>query len=203
MFFIPTIMIILLFIHAIQATNNTERSSERIVPVISTEGAAYNQTSNFNNQSSSVLQPGAQATDVNCPSDKPSCEATDCDGDKTEFRCQATGTLQTCPCCPQSQLPSCEPPDCKAQPAVFLCTTTLLQDCPCELYLEPVSPLLQYTDGPFSTDEELRQVQLDYMKLFAERPEMMPGSKEWYEKMKREGRLDGEDARDGSLWSSV
>ncbi|KAL5320211.1 hypothetical protein ACEPPN_011012 [Leptodophora sp. 'Broadleaf-Isolate-01'] len=100
-----------------------ERSSERIVPVISTEGAAYNQTSNFNNQSSSVLQPGAQATD--------------------------------------------------------------------------------YTDGPFSTDEELRQVQLDYMKLFAERPEMMPGSKEWYEKMKREGRLDGEDARDGSLWSSV
>ncbi|PVH80850.1 hypothetical protein DL98DRAFT_515015 [Cadophora sp. DSE1049] len=195
LFSIPTIMTILLFIHAIQATNNTEPSSNRIVPVFSTKGEAYNQISKSDNQSSSA---DAQATYVNCPSEKPSCEATDCDGDKTEFRCQATGPLQTCPCCPQSQLPSCESPICMAQPLVLLCTTALLQDCPCDVYFEPISPLLQPTDEPFSTDEELREVQLEYMKLFEERPELRPGSKEWYEKMKREGRLEGEDALDGS-----
>ncbi|KAK0111189.1 hypothetical protein ONS95_001565 [Cadophora gregata] len=198
MFPIPTFMTMLLIFHAIQATNNTERSSARTIPVFSTEEAASSQNSNLGNQPSSILQPDAQASDVNCPSNKPSCEATDCDGDATEFRCRASGTLQTCPCCPQSELPSCNSQICMAQLPVLLCTITLLQDCPCEYSLEPVYPLHQYTDVPFSTDEELRQTQLEFQKLFEERPELRPLSKEWYEKRKREGRPDQVSALDGS-----
>ncbi len=147
MFSIPTIMTILLFTHAIQATNNTEPSSSRIVPIFSNDEAPNNQISSVNNQSTSPLQPDAQVVAMICPSDKPSCETIDGDGDvsipnfilqyssaspnlcsqKTEFRCQAPGPLKTCPCCPQSQLPDCEPPNCMAQPLVSLCKTTLLQ----------------------------------------------------------------------------
>jgi len=192
MFSIPTILNILLLIHAIQATTNTDPSSNQIVPIFSNDEAPNNQISSVNNQSTSPLQPDAQVVAMICPSDKPSCETIDCDGDKTEFRCQAPGPLKTCPCCPQSQLPDCESPNCMAQPLVSLCKTTLLQGCPCDVYFEPISPLLQPTDMQFSTDEELREVQLDYQRRTAGRPELISGSKEWYERMKKEGWLDGD-----------
>mgnify|MGYP003629468154 CR=1 FL=1 len=189
MFSIPTILNILLLIHAIQATTNTDPSSNQIVPIFSNDEAPNNQISSVNNQSTSPLQPDAQVVAMICPSDKPSCETIDCDGDvsipnfilqyssaspnlcsqKTEFRCQAPGPLKTCPCCPQSQLPDCESPNCMAQPLVSLCKTTLLQGCPCDVYFE-----------------------LDYQRRTAGRPELISGSKEWYERMKKEGWLDGD-----------
>ena len=81
MFSIPTILTILPLIHTIQATINTEPSPNRIAPILSTESTPSNQIPHHCNHSPCPLQPDTTATSMNCPSNKPSCEATDCNGD--------------------------------------------------------------------------------------------------------------------------